>query len=110
MVKLERLFAELIRHAFTGLGLKTPASDNLQELTHMMQANLLTLGESWKERAIAEGKADALRCLLETRFGALTPSLHERIREAKLATLDLWFKCAIAAPDLASVFAPRAKR
>jgi hypothetical protein len=75
-----------------------------------MRSNLLTLGESWKEQAMEqgmlEGKAQALLCLLAERFGALTPSLHERIRGATLATLDHWFKRAIAAPDLPSVFAP----
>jgi hypothetical protein len=117
---LRRLFAELIREAFTGLGLAAPTSDDLVELTTMMKSNLLTLGESWKEQWKAEGlaegiaegkaegkiegKAEALTCLLAERFGALTPSLRKRIRGAKLATLDLWFKRAIAAPDLASVF------
>jgi hypothetical protein len=116
------LFAELIRQAFTGLGLKAPESDNLGELTHMMRSNLLTLGDDWKEQWKAEGlaegrakgqiegkiegKAEALRCLLAERFGALTPSLHKRIRGASLATLDRWFKRAIAAPDLPSVFEP----
>ena len=52
----------------------------------------------------AEGKAEALLCLLAERFGAVKPSLHKRIRRADLATLDRWFKRAIAAPNLPSVF------
>jgi hypothetical protein len=33
------------------------------------------------------------------------PSLRKRIRGANLATLERWFKRAIVAPDLPSVFA-----
>jgi hypothetical protein len=52
----------------------------------------------------AEGKAEALVCLLVARFGALAPSLRTRIQRARLATLERWFERAIAAPDLRSVF------
>ena len=54
----------------------------------------------------AEGKAEALVCLLAQRFGAVAPSWQKRIRGAKLATLERWFKRAIVAPDLPSVFNP----
>ena len=53
----------------------------------------------------AQGKAEALVCLLDERFGKVGPSLLERILGADLATLECWFKRAIVAPDLASVFA-----
>jgi hypothetical protein len=53
---------------------------------------------------MAEGKAEDLVYLLVARFGALAPSLRTRIRRAKLATLERWFKRAIAASDLRSVF------
>jgi predicted transposase YdaD len=53
-----------------------------------------------------EGKAEALVCLLAQRFGAVAPSWQKRIRGAKLATLERWFKRAIVAPDLPSVFNP----
>jgi hypothetical protein len=94
--------------------------------------NLATLGERWKQQAFAEGrakgkaagkvegkvegrvegraegraagKAEALVCLLVERFGALAPPLRTRIRRAKLAALERWFKRAIVAPDLPSVF------
>ena len=52
----------------------------------------------------AEGKAEDLVHLLVARFGALAPSLRTRIRRARLATLERWFKRAIAASDLRSVF------
>ena len=70
--------------------------------------------EQWlaegKAEGIAEGKtkgkAEALICLLAERFGAVAPSWRKRIRGAKLATLERWFKRAIVAPDLRSVFNP----
>jgi hypothetical protein len=52
----------------------------------------------------AEGKAEALVCLLAERFGTVRPSLRKRILGADLATLECWFKRAIVAPDLPSVF------
>ena len=78
-----------------------------------MKTNLEGLGKTWKRQWLAEGeakgktegKAESLVCLLEGRFGTVTPSLHERISRANLATLECWFKRAIAAPDLLSVFA-----
>jgi hypothetical protein len=75
---------------------------------------LATQFEAWKEQWLAEGeakgkaegKAEALICLLAERFGAVAPSWQKRIRGAKLATLERWFKRAIVAPDLSSVFNP----
>ena len=82
-----------------------------------MKSNLATLGERLKRQWLAEGKAkgraegkaegkaEALVCLLAERFGTVRPSLRKRIRGANLATLECWFKRAIVAPDLPSVFA-----
>lgn len=42
--------------------------------------------------------------LLAERFGAVEPSWRKRIQEAELVMLELWFKRAIVAPDLSSVF------
>jgi hypothetical protein len=71
---------------------------------------IATQFEAWKEQWVAEGKAEgkaeALVCLLAQRFGAVAPSWQKRIRGAKLATLERWFKRAIVAPDLPSVFNP----
>jgi flagellar biosynthesis/type III secretory pathway protein FliH len=79
---------------------------------------LATQFEAWKQQWLAEGeakgktegkaegKAEALVCLLAERFGAVAPSCRKRIRGAKLATLERWFKRAIVAPDLRSVFNP----
>jgi len=57
-----------------------------------------------KAEGKVEGKAEALLCLLVERFGAVAPSWRNRIRGAKLATLDRWFKRAIVARDVSSVF------
>jgi hypothetical protein len=77
-----------------------------------MKTMLSTQYDVWKEQWLAEGeakgkaegKAEALICLLAERFGAVAPSWQERIRGAELATLEHWFKRAIVAPDLPSVF------
>jgi hypothetical protein len=104
--RLRTLFGELVRQAFTGLGVKVPQSINLLEMK--MRSNLATIGETWRRQAMAEGKAEgkaeALVCLLVARFGALAPSLRTRIHRARLETLDRWFKRAIVASDLRSVF------
>jgi hypothetical protein len=116
--RLRALFGELIRQAFKGLGVKVPQSINLLEMN--MRSNLATIGETWRQQALAQGrvegrvegriegetkgKAEALVSLLVARFGALAPSLRTRIQRARLATLERWFERAIAAPDLRSVF------
>ena len=120
--RLRHLFAELVRQAYKDLGKKPPASCNLLEMK--MKSNFPTTIKSWVQQAAAEGiaqgiaqgraegeargriegKAEALVYLLVTKFGALTPSLRTRIGRAKLATLERWFRRAIAASDLRSVF------
>jgi hypothetical protein len=109
---LRRLFAELVFQAFAEAGVNRPRLDGLEELLEM-KTNLATIGQYWKRQWIAEGraagkaegKAEALEYVLAERFGTLRPSLYKRIREADLATLDCWFKRAITAPDLPSIFA-----
>jgi hypothetical protein len=111
--RLQGLFTELIREAFAASGVKLLGSKNLSELK-TMKTMLSTQFEVWKEQWLAEGeakgqakgKAEALICLLAERFGAVAPSWQKRIRGAKLITLERWFKRAIVAPDLPSVFNP----
>jgi putative YhgA-like transposase len=55
-------------------------------------------------QGMVKATAGALISLLEGRFGAVAPSWRKRIRGAELATLERWFKRAIDAPDLRSVF------
>jgi hypothetical protein len=77
-----------------------------------MKSMLATQFDAWREQWVAEGeakgkaegKAEALICLLAERFGAVAPSWQKRIRRAELATLERWFKRAIVAPNLPSVF------
>ena len=103
--ELRRLFTELVRQAYVGLGITDAIPEDLLE----MKTNLTTLGETWKQQWLAEGraegKAEALVCLLAERFGAIEPSLRKRIRAADLTTVESWFKRAIVAADLRSVFA-----
>lgn len=124
--RLRHLFAELIRQAYTEHGGKPPASCDLLEMK--MKSNLSMTVGMWKEEKLAEGKAEGLAQglaqgmaqgmaqgraevkaedlvhLLVVRFGALAPSLRTRIRRAKLATLERWFRRALVASDLRSVF------
>jgi hypothetical protein len=111
--RLQGLFTEWIREALAGRGVKLSRSSNLLEVK-TMKTMLLAHFEAWKEQWLAkgeakgkvEGKAEALICLLAERFGAVAPSRQKRIRGAKLVTLERWFKRAIVAPDLPSVFNP----
>ena len=116
MSRLRSVFAELVREALAGLGVKVPVSEEFLE----MKTNLSTLAETWKQQWLAEGWAEgwaqawdegrtqgwaeALICLLAERFGAVAPSRQKRIRGARLVTIERWFKRAIFAPDLPSVF------
>jgi hypothetical protein len=74
----------------------------------MFKSNLWTLADTWKKQfraeGLAEGKGEALICLLAERFGTLTPTLRKRIHSAKLPTIERWFKRAITARDVTSVF------
>ena len=109
-MRLRGLFTELIREAFAGYGVKLSGSRNLLEVKSMLATQLEAWKEQWlaegKAEGIAEGKAKALICLLAERFGAVAPSWQKRIRGARLVTLERWFKRAIVAPDLRSVFNP----
>jgi hypothetical protein len=108
---LQRVFAELIRKAATGFGVKLSAIDDFLEMKTMLSM----LAETWKQQWLAqgkaegktEGKADALLCLLTERFGPPPAPVRRRIRAANLRTLETWFKRAIVARDLPSVFSPR---
>jgi hypothetical protein len=103
--RLRGLFTELIREAFAGHGVKLSGPGNLLEMKTMKNP-LSRQFDAWREQWLAEGKAEALICLLAERFGALAPSWQKRIRAAKLVTIERWFKRAIVAPDLRSVFNP----
>jgi hypothetical protein len=113
--RLQGLFTELIREALARRGVKLSGSGNLLE-AKTMKTMFLAHFDAWKEQWLAKGKAEglaegeakgkaeALICLLAERFGAVAPSRQKRIRGAKLVTLERWFKRAIVAPDLPSVF------
>jgi hypothetical protein len=86
-------------------------SEGLLEMKTRISVDWDAGKEQWvakgKAEGRAEGKAEALVCLLAERFGAVAPSWQKRIQGAKLATLERWFKRAIVASDLPSVFQPR---
>jgi len=104
--RLRRLFAELIREALARHRVNLSGSGILLEMKSMLTIDFEASKEQWLAEGVAKGKAEALICLLAERFGAVAPSRQKRIRGARLITLDRWFKRAIAAPDLPSVFNP----
>ena len=88
--------------------MKTGFSRNVEEWEQQFRAKGKAEGLiEGRTQGRAEGKAEALLCLLAERFGAVTPSLRNRIAAARLATVERWFKRAIVATELSSVFAPR---
>ena len=101
--RLQGLFTELIREAAARGGMRLSGPGNLLEMKTM----LATQFEAWRDQWLAEGKAEALICLLVERFGTVAPFWRKRIHAAKLVTLERWFKRAIVAPNLPSVFNPR---
>jgi hypothetical protein len=112
------LFAELVREIIAGRGVRLSGSEGLSEMKTRISVDWDAGKEQWVAKGKAEGKAEgiavgkaqgkaeALVCLLAERFGAVAPSWQKRIRGAKLATLERWFKRAIVASDLRSVFHP----
>jgi hypothetical protein len=69
------------------------------------EAKGLAKGEAkGKVEGLATGKGEALVRLLVSRFGTLPRSFRQRIRGAKLATIERWFDLALDACDLRSVF------
>ena len=92
--------------------MKTGFSRNVEEWEQQFRAKgkaegLIEGRTQGRAEGKAEGKAEALLCLLAERFGAVTPSLRNRIAAARLTTVERWFKRAIVATELSSVFAPR---
>jgi Putative transposase, YhgA-like len=105
--RLQAVFAELIRGALARHRVRSPGSGNLLEMDSMK--SMLTIDNTaWhaqlRAEGFAKGKADALISLLEGKFGAVAPYRRKRIRGARLETLDRWFKRAIVARNLPSVF------
>jgi hypothetical protein len=83
-----------------------------------MKTMFLSQMDTWKKDLVAEarseamaagkaeGKAEVLIDLLAEKFGTVAPPWLKLIQGADLATLDLWLKRIIVAPDLPSVFKP----
>jgi hypothetical protein len=115
--ELRGLFTELVSRASIKSGMTGQIPEDLLMFKSNIPRNLERMCKvamkRWRTEGLAEGraegkaegKAEALLCLLAERFGVVKPSLHKRIVRADLGTLDRWFKRAIAAPNLPSVFA-----
>jgi hypothetical protein len=73
------------------------------EEAYMTGAQMLTAEA--EARGKAEGKADTLLLLLETKFGPVSENVTKRVRSAKTEQLDSWIKNSIRAKTLDEVFA-----
>jgi hypothetical protein len=102
--RLRGLFAELVREAFVGHGVKMSGSGDLWEMKSMLATQLEAWREQWLAEGRAKGKAEALVCLLMERFGELDVARQRQIFSAELTALDRWLKLAVVSPDLDSVF------
>ncbi len=109
------MFIELMRHALAGSGKGRWIPRGVWEIKMFKSRIFAFLDESevkWKAEAKAqgraegkaEGKAEALVSLLAGRFGEVAPSCRKRIQKADQVTLDRWFKRAIVATNVRSVF------
>jgi hypothetical protein len=113
--RLRRVFTELIREALARHRAKVPGSRSLFEMRSMLTIDNTAWHAQLRSKfmaegmakGVAEGKAAALISLLEGRFGVVAPNQQKRIRGARVLTLDRWFKRAIVAPNLPSVFRAR---
>jgi hypothetical protein len=81
---LRRLFTELVRRAFIGLGVTKPIPEDLLE----MKTNLERLGEVWKRQWLAEGRAEGGRG--EGRGARLSSGREIWYREAVPAQANPW--------------------
>ena len=84
-------------------------SDDLRRRAEMWRRYFRDEGwlMGWAERFVegqTDSYAESLFLLLEERFGRVPWTLREQIRDARLEVLKRWFKLAITAPDLYSVF------
>ena len=130
--QLRELFGELVREAFTRCRIDVSRYEELLNMKPNLEMTIASWQKQWLAEATAKGlaqgrvqgvaegiaqgraereieakvqaKAENLICLLDGRFGAVAPSTLERIHRAKLPTLDRWFRRAISAPNLRSVF------
>ncbi|WP_029461534.1 DUF4351 domain-containing protein, partial [Serpentinimonas barnesii] len=83
-------------------------SDNLLEITHMLETNIKRLIKRAAAEAMAEGKLEGEAALLERqlarRFGPITPSTRARLDSATAMQLEAWADRILDARTLAEVF------
>jgi hypothetical protein len=97
---VERLICGFVPEAMAGLGVSVPIPEDLTEVKTM----LATLGETWKQEWLAEGKVETLILLAEYRFGPLSQNLRQRIEAADVATNDGWLHRLLDATSAETLF------
>jgi hypothetical protein len=112
--RLQDLFSELLHKKRAGHLMPRLAADDWSEMRNLVsivcdiqKTGCLAKGEEiGRPKGTANGKAEALICVLAERFGAVAPSWKKRIHGAEPENVERWLKRAIVAPDLLSVFSP----
>jgi len=75
----------------------------LQRLFAEGKAEGVQVGEA---NGLRKGKVDSLLVMLEQKFGPLPPELLEKIEDADLATIEVWFRRGVLAANLDEVTDP----
>ncbi len=96
----ERMVGHVVQELLDQGALQGRAEGRAEGLTEG-RAEGLTEGRA---EGLIEGRAEDLTWLLEHRFGALPAEVRGRIADASSGELQTWFKVALDAPSLGTVF------
>src|SRR5262249_1980011 len=102
--ELKDLFREIVHQGMRRGGKRARVPEDLLNMKSNMPANIEKWAYDRFTESMAKGKAESLVSLLISRFGALPVSFRKRIERATLASIERWFKRALNAEDLPSVF------
>jgi predicted transposase YdaD len=69
------------------------------------EVSMITTGERLREEGRQQGRQTFLLMQLETRFGALSSDVIQRVNAADVEALDVWGRRVLTAAELADVFA-----
>jgi predicted transposase/invertase (TIGR01784 family) len=88
--------------------LKNLPLEMLTERINMITGHMDVLKQDWLQQGVSQGKVEGeaklLKTLLTERFGSLPIDFENLIDAAPLHQIEAWFKTAIKAPSLSSIF------
>ena len=106
---IAEVYAELDRKTMEAL-IAPLANEEHSTMTTLLQrlfaegkAEGVQVGEA---NGLRKGKVDLLLVMLEQKFGPLPPELLEKIEDADLATIEVWFRRGVLAASLDEVTDP----